>query len=126
MKIDNMIWKGKRNFSQRARTNFSCDISVKSYLSAGKTKARFIIRNGMSALLSETDYLQFSIPDRKHIYFMTGSQNTGLKMTTQDKKEGGNRYVQINKEDDAEELVSFAGDYEICYDKECELYYIQR
>lgn len=127
MKLDKMVWMGKRNFSQKARKNNSCDISIRKTIGTdnNRTKARFTIRNGVSQLISETEYIQFSIPDTKHIYFMTGTKETGLKMTSQD-KESENRYVQINKASDAEELIPFCGDYEIKFDQECQLYYIKK
>lgn len=126
MKIEDMVWMGKRQFSQKARNNQGCDISIRKSICNGKTKARFIMRNGVADVISETDYVQFSIPDGKHIYFMSGDRDTGLKMTSQDSIVCNNRYVQINKEEDAEALVAFSGDYELRYDQECGLYYVQK
>jgi len=83
-------------------------------------------RNGAGNVISETDYLQFAVPDSKHIYFMSGDHDTGLKMSSQDSMVCDNRYVLTNKESDAEEVASFVGDYDLKYDEECKLYYIQR
>lgn len=126
MRADELIWLGKRQFSQKARTSQSCDVSIRKSICGGKTKARFILRNGIAKIISETEYLQFSVPDSKHIYFMSGDHNTGLKMTSQDSLISDNRYVQINKETDAEEIITFAGDYDLKYDKECGLYYVKK
>lgn len=123
MKKEDMMWMGKRSFTQKARKNQGCDISIRKSIVNGKTKARFTIRNGVADIISETDFLQFSITDERRIYFMTGDSDTGLKMSSQSSV---NRYVQINKECDAEELMPFVGDYSLSYDKECELYFISR
>ena len=123
MKKEELIWMGKRTYTQKARKNACTDVSVRKSVVNGKTKARFIFRNGVGEMVSETEYIQFSIADGKRIYFMTGDENTGLKLTSQDSP---NRYVQINKECDAEELVPFVGDYMIKYDQECGLYNIAK
>lgn len=126
MKAEDMIWMGKRQFTQKARNNQGCDVSIRKSMCNGKTKARMTIRNGVSGVISETEYLQFSVPDVKHIYFMSGDKDTGLKMSSQDSLVSDNRYVQINKEEDAEEIVPFVGDYDLLFDQECSLYYIQK
>lgn len=123
MKMDNMVWLGKRQFSQKARKAQGCDVSIRKSLCNGQTKARFTFRNGAGELVSETQYVQFSIPDERHIYFMTGDKDTGLKLSSQN---SDNRYVQINKERDAEELMPFIGDYGLSYDPECRLYFVSR
>ena len=120
---DELIWMGKRSFTQKARKNTFSDVSVRKSIVNGKTKARFIFRNGVGEMVSETDYIQFAVVDDKKLYFMTGDENTGLKMTIQDTP---NRYVQINKECDAEVLLPFVGDYMLKYDQECGLYNISK
>ena len=126
MRTEDMLWLGKRQFTQKARNSQKCDVSIRKSFSQDKLKARFIFRNGAGGVVSETDYLQFAVPDSKHIYFMSGDHDTCLKMTSQDSMRCDNRYVLVNKEYDAEEVVSFAGDYNLKYDNECKLYYIQK
>lgn len=126
MQANELIWMGKRQFTQKARNNQGCDVSVRKSVSQGRTKARFIFRNGVGSVISETEYIQFSIPDARHIYFMSGDHDTGLKMSSQSKGICDNRYVQINKEADADEVVPFVGDFELRFDQECGFYYIQK
>ena len=126
MKAENLLWNGKRHFSQKARNNKGCDVSVSKSVLNGKTTARFIFRNGIAGVVSETDYVQFAVPDAKHIYFMTGSADTGLKMSSSNKNASDNRYVTINKENDAEMVAPFTGDYSLHFDKECGYYYIKK
>ena len=40
MKLEEMSWMGKREFTQKARKSKACDISIKKSISGGKTKAR--------------------------------------------------------------------------------------
>lgn len=126
MKAEELVWMGKRQFSQKARRHQGCDISIRKSISNNKLKARFILRNGCANVVSETEYIQFAIPNAERLYFMTGDHDTGLKMSLQKAMNADNRYVLINKERDAQELVVFAGDYNLRYDSECSLYYIQR
>lgn len=126
MKAEELMWMGKRQFTQKARKNQGCDISIKKSYSNNQLKMRFILRNGAANVVSETDYVQFAIPDSKHIYFMTGDHDTGLKMSSQKTMRCDNRYVMINKESDAQKIVKFVGDYDLKYDEECRLYYIHR
>ena len=109
-----------------APSRFFCVYIAPPVFNDGKTKVRFIIRNGFYKLISDTEFLQFSIADRKHLYFMTGTPETGLKITFQDSLVSDNRYVQINKTGDAGKLLPFCGDYEFRFDDECKLYYIQK
>ena|GEM_PF-3933845 len=126
MKTEEMLWMGKRNFTQKARSSQRCDVSIKKSYSQEKLKVRFTFRNGSGGIVSETEYLQFAVPDSKHIYFTSGDHDTGLKLSSQKSMCCDNRYVMVNKESDAEEIVSFVGDYNLKYDDECGLYYIQR
>ena len=64
MKLEDLSWMGKREFTQKARKSRACDISIRKSISDGKTKVRFIIRNGFYELISDTEFLQFSIADR--------------------------------------------------------------
>ena len=57
---------------------------------------------------------------------MTGTSDNGLKMTTTENAKVDNRYVTINRESDAVAILPFAGDYELLFDDECGLYYIQK
>ncbi len=126
MRAEDLKWMGKRQFTQKARNHQGCDVSIRKSLSKDKLKIRFILRNGSANVISETDYVQFAVSDTKRIYFMTGTHDTGLKMSAQKTMICDNRYVMINKEIDARELVSFVGDYNLQYDDECRLYYILR
>ncbi len=125
--MEDMIWMGKRHFSQKARNRQSCDVSVRKSITQNKVKARFTLRNGLASTISETDYVQYAIhPKLNRVYFKSGDHDTGLKMSSQKKMLCDNRYVTINKEDDAKQLLSFIGDYNIAFDSERGLYYIQK
>lgn len=129
MKVSNIEWHGKRNCSQRARKTGNMDVTISESRADNIRKARFTFRNGVSNILSETDYVQYGIPNTKkwsRVYFMTGTSDNGLKMSITKSSRKDNRYVTINRESDAAKLLPFVGDYELLYDDECELYYIQK
>ncbi len=126
MKAENLLWNGKRNFSQKARKSEECDVTITKSIVKGKSKARLTFRNGMASIVSETDYIQFAVPDGRHIYFMSGTKDTGLKLSASGNNSSDNRYVTINKENDAEMVIPFTGDYSINFDKECGYYFIKK
>lgn len=129
MKDKDIIWYGKRKCSQEARKTGNLDISITESFANNVHKARFIFRNGVSNILSETDYIQYGITKNKRnprVYFMSGTSDSGLKMSITKSSRADNRYVTINRESDAAELLPFTGDYELLYDSECSRYYIQK
>lgn len=129
MKDKDIIWYGKRTCSQKARKTGNLDISITESVVNNIHKARFILRNGVANILSETDYLQYGIAQSKRnsrIYFMTGTSDSGLKMSITKSSRADNRYVTVNRESDAANLLSFVGDYELLFDSECSLYFIQK
>lgn len=118
------LWHGKRGYSQRALEGEpQSDVSIRKADMEDKIRARFIFRNGANDKISETDYMVYAIYKNK-IYFKGADEHTGLKMTANNTK-CGNRYVQINREEDAVDIWDFLGDYKLMFDEKKKLYFIQ-
>lgn len=129
MKKEQLLIYGKKKCSQKARKTGAMDVTISRSKNAGKDTIRFTFRNGVCNVISETDYLQYALPKGKRfksLYFLTGTHDTGLKMTSSKNAVCDNRYVSIYREDEVKRLEELIGDYELQYDKECELYYITR
>ena len=129
MKKEQLLIYGKKKCSQKARKTGALDVTISKSKNADKDTIRFTFRNGVSNVISETDYLQYGLPKGKRVkllYFMTGTHDTGLKMSSSQNAVCDNRYLTIYREDEVKRLEDFIGDYEIHYDTECELYYIAR
>lgn len=129
MDIQSIQWYGKSNCSQRARKTGGMDVTVSKSICKGKPKVRFTLRNGIYDLVSETDRIQYGMSDKsdsRRIYFTTGTEKNGLKLSATHKSKAEIRYVAINKKNEIARLLPFVGDYELSYDNECNLYYIER
>ena len=129
MKKEQLQFYGKKRCSQEARKTGAMDVTISRSTNSGKSTIRFTFRNGVSNIISETDYLQYALPKgkrHKSVYFMTGTHDTGLKMTASQNAVCDNRYLSVYREDEVKRLEDLLGDYELQYDQECELYYITR
>ncbi len=129
MDIHSIQWYGKSNCSQKARKTGGMDVTVSKSICNGKPKVRFTLRNGIYDLVSETDRIQYGMSDKtdpRRIYFTTGTEKNGLKLSATHGSKAEIRYVAINKENEITRLLPFVGDYELSYDDECKLYYIER
>ena len=129
MDIGKIQWYGKSRFSQRARKTGNLDVTISKGMTLNKPKVRFTLRNSVYELITDTDRIQYGMPNSKRsnrIYFISGTAENGLKLSTTKNSNSETRYVAINKENEVERLIPFIGDYELSYDDECKLYYIER
>ena len=117
-----LFWRGKNRLSQTARKRNVQDISI----SAGENdKIHMIARDGIFRLFTDTDFFQFAIL-KKRLYFTTGTQANGIKLSSCKTVKADNRYSTINRLDDVLDLKPFVGDYELAHDDTRNLYYVER
>lgn len=82
---------------------------------------RLSFRNNCEKKITKGDYAVVGYADSK-LFFKGSDEMDGLKFTQTNKT--GNRYLRINNSEVYESLKLHSGEYELFFDKESKLYYI--
>lgn len=113
----------KLNWIIKGKCNLKEDISI-TYVNKTDKKdvCNLTFRNLVDKKITKTQYVEIAI-DETRMYFRETNEKIGFKVTK--KKDGINGYCSIRDRQALEFAKYHGGDYDLMYDKENELFYVE-